>query len=236
MPGEKDMALQFESTARGIQAAPAGLIDIDVAAPAPSFTRGAPRVSTQEMVIGVTLLDALDRVGYGGLVLDGRGDVISVNANGRRLLEQKLGRGAGSDADWLRRAARRLQDGITPWFPHNKEVWATIPCAGDRPLALHRIPLDAASGEDAHVVMILADFGAVPQPNPATLRRIFGLTGAEAKLAVQIGRGDTLASIARENNVRVATVRSQLAAVFGKTQTRRQTELAMLLARMAILP
>ena len=232
------MAYQFESTTRGEEAcAPAGLHDWDAVEKAPSLASSPTARAPQQFVIGATLLDALDRVGYGGLVLDGRGDVISVNASGRRLLEQKLGRpGSGSEAEWLRRAVRRLQDGITPWFPHNKEVWATIPCAGDRPLALHRIPLGQACGVEAAVVMILADFGAVPQPNPATLRRIFGLTGAEAKLAVRIGHGDTLASIARENNVRVATVRSQLAAVFGKTQTRRQTELAMLLARMAILP
>ena len=64
----------------------------------------------------------------------------------------------------------------------------------------------------------------------------FGLTAAEAKVAVQIGRGDMLADIAGEHGVSVATVRSQLASVFAKTQTRRQTELAMLLARIAILP
>ncbi len=226
------MTLQFETTTRENEVHAPAIYDCDAATQS-----RAGRPSAQGLVIGATLLDALDRVGYGGMVLDGRGDVISINASGRRLLEQKLGHScSGGDADWLRRAARRMQDSITPWFPHNKEVWATIPCAGDRPLALHRIPLDESGGESAHVVMILADFGAAPQPNPATLRQIFGLTGAEAKLAVQIGRGDTLASIARENNVRVATVRSQLAAVFGKTQTRRQTELAMLLARMAILP
>jgi DNA-binding CsgD family transcriptional regulator len=65
---------------------------------------------------------------------------------------------------------------------------------------------------------------------------MFGLTPAEERLAVQITRGDTPADIARETGVSIATVRSQLAAVFAKTQTGRQAELVALLARVAILP
>lgn len=189
-----------------------------------------------------TLLEALDRVGYGGLLVDGRGDVCAVsavNATARRLLEQILERRPGlHDDDWLRQAARRLQNHATPWFPRDAEAWATIATVGeshpgDRPLALYRMPL--ADG-DGGVLLILADFNAIPQPSPATLRRIFGLTAAEAKVALEIGRGDMLSKIARDHRVCVATVRSQLASVFAKTNTRRQTELAMLLARIAILP
>lgn len=192
--------------------------------------------------LGETLLEALDRVGYGGFVVDEHGDVSAINPTGRRLLEQIMERRPGTDeTDWLRQSVRRLQNRATPWFPRDAESWVTISGAGDRgdgerPLVLYRSPLAAGEGHDLSVLMILADFGSVPHPNPATLRRIFGLTAAEAKLAVQIGQGDVLADIARENKVRVATVRSQLASVFAKTRTCRQAELGMLLARMAILP
>ena len=227
------MALQFEWTARENEIhAPAAFFDCDAPAPIQLPTRG--------FVIGATLLNGLDRVGYGGLVLDQDAETSSASTPTAGGCWSRNWAGAQRwkrPGDWLRRAARRLQDSITPWFPPEQGDLGDYslhgrPAAG--PASHPAQPGPTAAG--AHVVMILADFGAVPQPNPATLRRIFGLTGAEAKLAVQIGRGDTLASIARENNVRVATVRSQLAAVFGKTQTRRQTELAMLLARMAILP
>jgi len=192
--------------------------------------------------LGETLLEALDRVGYGGFVVNGHGDVSAINATGRSLLERIMERRAGVDeADWLRQAVRRLQNRATPWFPRDAESWVTISSSGDgggseRPLVLYRSPLAEGEGHSQSVLMILADFGSVPHPNPATLRRIFGLTAAEAKLAVQIGQGDVLADIARENNVCVATVRSQLASVFAKTRTCRQAELGMLLARMAILP
>jgi DNA-binding CsgD family transcriptional regulator len=184
-----------------------------------------------------TLLGALDRIGFGAVVLNKCGDVVSINAEGHRLLEQKMGRfGAGNEAEWLRRATRRLYTSATPWLPEETEAWVTVPCSNDRPLAMYRVVLSGVGGESGNIMMILVDFALIPQPNPATLRRIFGLTSAEARLAVKIGRGETLNKIARENNVCVATLRSQLAAIFGKTRTRRQTELAMLLARVAVLP
>jgi DNA-binding CsgD family transcriptional regulator len=192
--------------------------------------------------LGETLLEALDRVGYGGLVVDGDGNVSAINAAGRRMIEHVIERRPGAqDRDWLCHAVRRLQNRATPWFPRDAEAWATISSAGEsgvveRPLAMYRVPLAEGEGANRSCLLILADFSAVPQPKPATLRRIFGLTAAEAKVAVQIGRGDMLADIAGEHGVSVATVRSQLASVFAKTQTRRQTELAMLLARIAILP
>lgn len=194
--------------------------------------------------LGETLLDALDRVGYGGLVVDGQGNVNAINLVGRRLLEHIMNRSPSSkaeEAEWLSQSVRRLQNRATPWFPRDTEAWTTISGAGDfgvneRPLAFYRVPLAEGSGRTRAALLILADFGSIPQPNPAALRRIFGLTAAEAKVAVQIGRGDTLSDIAHEQHVCIATVRSQLASVFAKTQTRRQTELAMLLARIAILP
>jgi DNA-binding CsgD family transcriptional regulator len=182
------------------------------------------------------------------LVVDGGGYVVAINGIARRKLQLFMdGPPVGNDAEWLRLAARRLLFRATPWFPHDADAWATISdeddecgecgeCRVGRPMVLFRRALSAAGENGNGVLMILADFGAVPQPSPETLRRLFGLTATEAKLAVEIGRGDTVAYIARAHRLRVATVRTHLAAIFAKTQTRRQAELAMLLARTAILP
>ena len=187
--------------------------------------------------LGKTMLDALERVAFGGMVLDAHGNVLEINASARNLLRQRMGAASTkSDADWLKHAATKLLNRAAPWFPRNTDAWVMISSDTDRPLALHRIPLVTSDGHSEYVVMILADLGAAPQPNPATLRRIFGLTAAEAKLAIQIVQGETPAAIARDHRVSVATIRSQLASIFGKTQTRRQSELAMLLTRAAILP
>jgi len=195
-------------------------------------------VGSEEFIaLGTAMLDALERVGYGAILLDERQYVSKINATAQNLLRQKFGRGSSpSDIDWLRNVMRRLPERATPWFPSDTETWRTLPCDGERPIVLHRIPLLHSKGRGEYFVLILADFGGGPQPNPDTLRRIFGLTGAEARLAIRISHGETPTAIARGQGVSVATVRCQLASIFAKTQTRRQTELAMLLMRVAILP
>jgi DNA-binding CsgD family transcriptional regulator len=69
-------------------------------------------------------------------------------------------------------------------------------------------------------------------PATARLRAEFGLTKAEARLALRIAEGSSLASAAQTFGVKLTTIRSQLQQVFAKTGTSRQSELvAMLLSR-----
>jgi len=63
----------------------------------------------------------------------------------------------------------------------------------------------------------------------------FGLTPAEAEVAIGIAAGRTLAQIAAERGVKVGTVRAHSKTVFSKTQTRGQAELTGLLTRLAFL-
>jgi DNA-binding CsgD family transcriptional regulator len=60
----------------------------------------------------------------------------------------------------------------------------------------------------------------------------FGLTPAEARIAYGIARGERLATIAETSGIALTTAKTQLRAVFIKTGTHRQAELAILLARM----
>ena len=69
-------------------------------------------------------------------------------------------------------------------------------------------------------------------PAVVRLRAEFGLTKAEARLALRLAEGSSLASAALAFNVKLTTIRSQLQQVFAKTGTSRQTELvALLLSR-----
>jgi DNA-binding CsgD family transcriptional regulator len=64
------------------------------------------------------------------------------------------------------------------------------------------------------------------------LRAEFRLTKAEARLALRLAEGSSLASAAEDFNVKLTTIRSQLQQVFAKTGTSRQPELvALLLSR-----
>ena len=59
--------------------------------------------------------------------------------------------------------------------------------------------------------------------------RAFGLTPAEARLAIHLATGASLTEAADMLGVTHNTVRAQLRAIFDKTDTHRQTELIRLL-------
>lgn len=64
---------------------------------------------------------------------------------------------------------------------------------------------------------------------PELLRQLFGLTRAEAALAVALLHGRSPEEIATERGVAMPTVRSQLQSLFAKTDCRRQADLIRLL-------
>ncbi|MGY6532771.1 helix-turn-helix transcriptional regulator [Glycocaulis sp.] len=64
---------------------------------------------------------------------------------------------------------------------------------------------------------------------------IFGLTAAEARVAVQLAGGFTLAEIAEANGVNISTLQAQLRSVYAKTGTGKQSELVSRIWRAASL-
>ena len=70
-------------------------------------------------------------------------------------------------------------------------------------------------------------------PDELLVSEVYGLSAAEARLAVRIAAGRSLAQIAAEGGTSPHTVRTQLKAVFSKTGVSRQAELALSLAALA---
>lgn len=66
------------------------------------------------------------------------------------------------------------------------------------------------------------------------LRRVYGLTGAEADVAAAVAAGSTLRQIAEKRGSQLQTVRAQLKATLAKTGARRQPELAALVNRLQL--
>ena len=65
------------------------------------------------------------------------------------------------------------------------------------------------------------------------LRRLFGLTAAEARLAARLAMGDTLSEAAGALAVSRETARTHLQAIFAKTGTHRQAALVALFAQLS---
>ena len=81
----------------------------------------------------------------------------------------------------------------------------------------------------------LEEIFQAPIPSETRLRALFDLTHAEAKLAQYLSRGDSLEEVAEKLSIKMTTARTQLAAVFAKTETRRQAKLVAVLSRVAHL-
>lgn len=191
------------------------------------------------MLVGTPLLQVFGHMGCGGLVLSTRGHVLAANAEARRILvetfeiaadELDLQDGSGRDVikRLLAKARTRIQlDG---------ENWMLTTRASRRPLIMSALPVPVLGAGEPHTVLILIDLDRSPRPNTAALERIFGLSVKEARLAAALAGGATVAEAAAAHKVSVATVRTQLAAIFAKTHTSRQAELVMLISRLSALP
>jgi DNA-binding CsgD family transcriptional regulator len=66
------------------------------------------------------------------------------------------------------------------------------------------------------------------------LTRLYGLTLAEAEIAIGISTGASARELARLRGTRTDTVRSQIKAVLAKTSTRRQSEIAAKINRLRL--
>ena len=80
------------------------------------------------------------------------------------------------------------------------------------------------------------DLGARIQRKPTTLRQMLGLTDAEKKIAMAVAIGLGPPELPERLKVSRSMIGSQLASIFAETQTRRQSELVALLARVADPP
>lgn len=114
------------------------------------------------------------------------------------------------------------------WFAARRErtgqplVVSVIPAQADRQAEL-------AHGGGPLALVILQDMSRQHLPRGAVLRKMFGLTPAESRLAEALLDNETIESYAQKAGVSRNTVRTHMASLFAKTGTRRQAELLRIL-------
>lgn len=84
----------------------------------------------------------------------------------------------------------------------------------------------------ARLLLLVNPLKASADPGETLLRQAFGLSRAEARLARTLALGHDLQEAAELLGIKMPTVKSQLSAVFWKTNTRRQAELIGLVTRL----
>lgn len=181
------------------------------------------------------LYQHLDQLRAGMLMCDGEGRVQWNNRSAGALLD--AGYGIGRRDGWLRVARRddaaRLR-GLIADVAGGRRASAFL-TLGEAGRLLH-VALQSPPGpRPAHgaVFVVLTRAGAGAAMSPDAIACLFGLSGAEARLAAGLVAGKTLEQYAAQRGVGIGTVRGQVKQVFAKTGTTRQAELVGLLLTSA---
>ena len=173
----------------------------------------------------------LERVECAYLVIDQDQRIVEANAAAQRMLDNAVGpTGDNSHRyQFVRETINRCKIGLK----FGSLIW--IATSGNRGITSLLAQVDDFAA-DQTITVLLLDLDVFSAPNPDTLKRLFGLTFAECRLAFHLAQGRTPKEVATLLGVSRATVGSQLGAVFSKTHTKRQAELVALLGRIAVLP
>jgi DNA-binding CsgD family transcriptional regulator len=190
-------------------------------------------------LIGIT--NALDLVSRAAIAMDRTGSVVMTNS----LAEQFFGadirvdglrrlvvadKRAMADIQRLRDRLQRMPDDVVA--PMDAIVVRRL----DKPSIIIRIlPIDGPARGPflaARVLLVLSDPSQKLAPTAELLRRTYGLTTAEANLAVLIATGISVDAAAEQLGIGKQTARNQLKAVFSKIGVHRQGELVAHLLRL----
>lgn len=179
-------------------------------------------------------LEALQAIGAAACVVSGKGCLQVFN----QRFEAELGTTFND-----RRARLTISDGradvlmaealgaIAAGHRTGRSILVRTPNAPSR--LLHVIPISGQAHDlfiAASSILVLANANSAAKISPQIVQEIFDITPAEAKVAAAVCNGSkTLRDVANELGVTVNTVKTQLQAVFDKTGTNRQIDLARLL-------
>ena len=110
-----------------------------------------------------------------------------------------------------------------------------LPRTGRNPLLAYpvrpaRIAANALA--DCQAMIMLIDPDTVRTPPEETLRRVFRLTKAEARLGSQLALGESLETVSERLGISKETSRSQLKSIFAKTRINRQSALVAMLSAL----
>jgi DNA-binding CsgD family transcriptional regulator len=109
--------------------------------------------------------------------------------------------------------------------------------ATDRPLFVMLAPVQAEVSSAASArwpsqaaLVILCDLDRPALPPAGSMADAFGLTEAEARVAEAVSGGAAISEVARQLSLSRNTIKTHLRRIYEKTGTRRQAELARVMA------
>ena len=191
-------------------------------------------------------LDALSRLGLSAIVLDDDRRVVELNDEAKKCLGSCIrivdGRLAGMERNSNEQfqsliAAAAQPQGGQGGMSADQDSFVLLPGLGARPVIAYATPIPAVRAQEAAglgAIILLVGQDGQRVPDARLLGALFAFTPAEMRLAVALARGLDLQSIAQTHKTTVGTLRVHLKSIFEKTNTSRQAELILLLARLSI--
>ena len=183
---------------------------------------------------GYSTHDVVSALGTPVLLLDGAGAILNANSSALRLVGEHPAFVNGRDHLRLRRAeeAQLLMDALQNVARARRApLYVTLASRGGRPVMMMRL---SAVGEqpDGPVLCEIEDLmGAID--DIAGLAAAMGLTASQARVAALLMRGLTVPDIARELNVKDATLRTHIRLATARLGLEGQQALAVCTARIA---
>jgi DNA-binding CsgD family transcriptional regulator len=184
--------------------------------------------------------EALDRVALGVVLVSAKGQVLWLNRTAEAIVASDDGLSVERNGLSAARSdeSRSLQRLIAAAGATGLNAACAISLSrrsGAPPLPVLVAPLSGkrlAEGPYWPAAIVFIGNPEQEARSPADLlRRLYGLTRAEARLAAILLQGKDLAEAAGELGVTMNTVRTQLRCVFDKTGARRQAEIVRILLR-----
>jgi len=187
---------------------------------------------------------AVDQLAVATIILDERGRLLNTNALAKALLDERRGLGLKDQHLHIgsRDQNRDLQEALSAVIRAQQRGEASviralrIPRDGGRSdlgLVIRPIPSSEwgeGQGSPCAAVFI-SDPDLRESASQHTLGELFGLTPAEANLAILLSRGLSLAEVSESQNISQHTARAQLKSIFAKTGVSRQAELVRLVLK-----
>lgn len=181
---------------------------------------------------------ALDVLPIGTMILSNGGTVLLANRLAREIVNGEPAFYVGNNGLGLRLAAGRTRfrdilsaAALRPVLDGSGEIHATsVPReGGGRPLTVLTLAIEGdrpVQGiNDPAAIVFIGDPERPSEVDPRRLIRLYGLSRAEARVAVQLAKGQRLEQVAEALGLTYETVRKHLKQIFSKTTTDRQAEL-----------
>jgi DNA-binding CsgD family transcriptional regulator len=192
--------------------------------------------------VALWTLHLIQSLGHGGFLLDGERQLLAHNITAKRYLGNGFVLSAGRVVATDPQSDERLQSLIDTSLKSGEHPYGSTSVGVRRnlklPLLVHVLPLEWRGeilASSVRLLLVACDPERGRTPPYDMLVEVLGLTPAEARVAADIATGQRLTEIAAKRQVKISTVQTHSKAVFSKTGTRGQAELAALLTRLAVL-